>query len=144
MEQKIKKGFLRFSDNCICIGSCKFSQSSTGYLSSAGNVLTNTFRILPNTTADVFRINFPQNDEKHDKIALKGHFAGIWDTFTCWLSKRVPKRRFLQKGLTKFFTVCNFGNTSAMTIIFFLKTFKIWCRFQKWNKKFRKFFSFFR
>ena len=84
-------------------------------------------------------------------------------TFIFWLSKRVPKQRFLQSNLTKFFTVCSFGNKLAMNIIFLIKLFKIWCRFQKlhtlamttfffkmfkiscriqkWNKKFRKCFS---
>ena len=85
----------------------------------------------------------------------------IRDTFTFWLSKRVPKRCFLQSNMTKFFTVCNFGNKLAMNIIFLIKLFKIWCRYeklytlamttiflfemfkilcriQKWNKKFRK------
>ena len=39
-------------------------------------------------------------------------------------------------------TVCNFAKTLAMTIFFCFKMFKIWCRFHKWNKKFRKSFSF--
>ena len=52
------------------MGSGKFSQSSTGYLPSAVNVLTNTTRISPITRGDIFQINFPQNDEKHDKIAV--------------------------------------------------------------------------
>ena len=42
----------------------------------------------------------------------------------------------------KFFIVCNFGNTLAMSIIFFIKMFKIWCIFQKWNKKLEKVFPF--
>ena len=58
----------------------------------------------------------------------------FWDTFRCWLSKGVPKRLFLQGGLTKFFRVCNFGKTLAMSIIFDFKIFQIWCRFQKWKK----------
>ena len=43
----------------------------------------------------------------------------MWGAFTCSLSKRVLKQSFLESGLTKFFTVCNFGNTLAMTSIFF-------------------------
>ena len=34
----------------------------------------------------------------------------------------------------------NMINTLAMTITFSFKMFKIWCRFQKWNKKLRKCF----
>ena len=132
----------RFSDSFILIQSGKFSECSIGYLASAVIVLRNTNKISRKCRGDVFEINFTQNDEKHDKIALNGHFASIRDTFTCWLSKRVPKRCFLEKSLTKFFTVCNFRNTLGMTIIFFLKVFKIWCSFQKWKKKFKKVMRF--
>ena len=47
------------------------------------------------------------------------------DAFTCSLSKRVLKRRFLVSGLTKIVAVCNFGNTLGMTIIFFFKCLKL-------------------
>ena len=45
---------------------------------SAINVLRNTPKILPNTSGDIFQINFSQNDEKHDKSAL----MDIWQVFT--------------------------------------------------------------
>ena len=67
--KKSKKVFY-FSYNCICIGSGKFSQSWTGYLSSTINMLTNTSKISPNTRGDTFQINFNENDEKHDKWPL--------------------------------------------------------------------------
>ena len=57
----------RFSDNCIWIGSFKFFQSWTGYLSSAVNMLTNNPKISPKTRGDIFQRNFPENDEKYDK-----------------------------------------------------------------------------
>ena len=133
-----------FSDDCICIGNCKFCQSSTGYLASAVNVLRDTPKISRNSGWDIFQINLSQNDENTWRKWSHGDLESFCDTFTCWLPKRVPKRRFLQKGLMKFFTVYNFGNTLAMTIIFYFKMFNIWCRFLKWNKKFRKSFSFFR
>ena len=37
---------------------------------------------------------------------------------------RVLKLRFLESALMKFFTVSNFGNTLAMTIMFFSKCLK--------------------
>ena len=37
---------------------------------SAVNVLTNTPKVSPITTGDIFEINFDQNDEKNDKNAL--------------------------------------------------------------------------
>ena len=73
---------------------------------------------------------------------LPCRFYKTLDAETWWLSKGVPKRCFLKSGLSMSFTVCNFQNKEAMKIIFFFKTFKIWCRFQKWNKKIRKSFSF--
>ena len=51
------------------------------------------------------------------------------------LSKGFLNRCFLKSGLTNFFPVCNFRNKVAIRIIFFFKMFKIWCIFQKWNKK---------
>ena len=33
-------------------------------------MLTNIPKISPNTRGDIFQINFPQNDQKHDKSAL--------------------------------------------------------------------------
>ena len=125
----------RVPESCIWIGSCKFLQYGTGYLPSALSVLTNTPEISPNPRGDIFQINFPQIDGKTWYKHSHGDFATIRDTFTCRLSKRVPKRRFLQSGVTKFFTDCNFGKTLAKTIISCSKMFKIWCTFEKWNKK---------
>ena len=134
-----------FSENCIWNGSGKFSQSWTSYLQSAVNVLTNQPKISRTTREYIFKINFPQNDGNSWKKFSHGDFASFWDTFRCRLSKGVPKRLFLQGGLTKFFRVCNFGKTLAMSIIFDFKIFQIWCRFQKWKKKkIRKCFTFFR
>ena len=135
-----------FSDNCIWIRSCKFWQYWTGYLPSGVSVLTKTPKILPNTMVDIFQINFPQNDENTWKKRSHGDFVSFWDTFTFLLSKRVPKRGFSQSGLRKLFTVSNFGNTLAMTIIFEFKMFKIWWIFQKLKKKKKwwKCFTFFR
>ena len=134
----------RFWDNCIWIGSCKLSQSWTGYLALSVNVVTNTPKISLNTRADIFQIKPPEDDEETWKKYSLGDFASIWDAFTCFLSKRVLKQHFLESGLTKFFTVCNFGNTLAKVMVLLFKRVKIWCRFRKWNKKLRQSFSFFR
>ena len=37
---------------------------------SAVHVLTNTPKISPNTRGDILQIDFPENDEKHDKSAF--------------------------------------------------------------------------
>ena len=134
----------RFSYNYIWDENGKFSQSSIGYLPTAVNVLRNIPKISPDSTGDIFQINFSRNYENTCWKCSHGGFASIWETLSCWVSKRVPKRRFFQIVLTEFFTVFNFGNTLAMSIIFFFKMFEISCIFQKSNKKFRKRLSFFR
>ena len=113
MEQKVRKSF-GFSDNCIWIGSNKFSQSWTGYFAWAVIVLTNTSKISPKTRGYISGVNFPENDD--------GDFTSIWDAFTCWMAMRVLKRLYLESFLTKIFTVYYFGNTLAMTIILFSKS----------------------
>ena len=70
MEQKKAEKTFPFSDNWIWIGSRKFSQSWIGYLSAAIHVLTNTFKISPNTMGQIFEMNFPESDEKNDKNTL--------------------------------------------------------------------------
>ena len=82
------------------------------------------------------------SDEKTWGKCSYAYFTRFWKSLTCWLSKEFLKRCFLKSGLTKSFTVCNFRNKVAMTIIFFFKMFKIWCRFQKWIKKIENFFGF--
>ena len=87
-------------------------------------VLRNTLKVSPHTRGDIFQITVPHNDEKTWWKCSDGDFTSNWDSFTCWLSIRAPNRRFLQRGLSKFFTVCNFGKSLAMSIIFFSKCWK--------------------
>ena len=128
-KKKNKKKFFYFSDSCIWIKNCKFSQSWKKYLPSAVNLLTLTPKISPKTRGDIFQIYFNENDEKTWQKWSHGDFASIWDVFTCWVSRRLLKPCFLESGVTKVFRVCNFGNILAMTIILFFKMFKIWCKF---------------
>ena len=46
------------------VGSSKFSQFRRGYLSLKVNVLANTSKNLHITKRDIFKISFPQSDEK--------------------------------------------------------------------------------
>ena len=41
-----------------------------GYLASAVNVLRNTPKTSPKSRGGIFGINFPKNDEKHDKSVV--------------------------------------------------------------------------
>ena len=120
----------------------KFSQCWTGYLPSAVNLLKKNTKTSRNSRGDIFGIIFPEKDQKTWQKRSHGGLASIWNAYTCCLSKRVLKRRFLESGLTKTFTVSSFGNTLAMRIIPFFKMFKIWCRFQKWNTKMSRNVSF--
>ena len=55
---------------------------------------------------------------------------------------RVVKLRFLESALMKFFTVSNFGNTLAMTIMFFSKCLKFDVESRNGTKNLEKVFSF--
>ena len=81
----------------------------------------------------------PRVMKRCDESAVMEILQKFGILYHCWLSKVVLKHCFLESGLTKSFTACKFRNKKAMTIIFFLKMFKIWCRFQKWEKKWQKF-----
>ena len=48
---------------------------------SAVNVLTSTPKISPNTRGDILQINFPENDEKHDKRAFM-EISQVFGTFS--------------------------------------------------------------
>ena len=62
MNKKVAKKAFCFSDNCVCIGCIKFSLRRRQYLSSAVNVLTNTYKILIPTKTDFFGLNYLQSD----------------------------------------------------------------------------------
>ena len=62
MEEKIEKKLFCFFDNVVRIGCLKLSLLRREYLSSAVNVLTNTYKALHLTKTDFFRLNYLQND----------------------------------------------------------------------------------
>ena len=61
-KKKIRKSFL-FGDNCVRIGCVKLSLLRREYLSSAVNVLTNSYKALHLTKTDFFRLNYLPNDQ---------------------------------------------------------------------------------
>ena len=129
MQQKLQQKVFRFLDNCIWIRSRKISQPWIGFLSPDANVLKNTSKISHIDKRDTPQIISYHSDAKIWQMCSHADFTSVWDALTCWLSKDVLKQCFLEIGLTKSLTLCNFGNTLAVTIIFFFKIFKIWCRF---------------
>ena len=64
------------------------------------------------------------------------------DALICWLSKALLKRCFMESGLTKSFTICNFCNKVAMMIIFFFKMFNIYVDSRDGINKWEKVFGF--
>ena len=123
---------------------CKFWQSWPVHLSRAVNMLTNIPKILNLKKGESFQIIRPESDQKIWSECCHADFTSVWDHLTCWLSKDVLKQRFLESGLSKSLTFSNCENTLAIMIIFFSKIFKIWWRYHKWNKTWRKCFSFLR
>ena len=53
---------MNFSDNGVRIGCVNLSLLRREYLSSAVNVLTNTYKALLPTKTEYFRLNYLQND----------------------------------------------------------------------------------
>ena len=53
----------RFQDNCVRSGCVKLSLLRTEYLSSAVNVLTNSYKALLLTKTGFFRLNYLPNDQ---------------------------------------------------------------------------------
>ena len=142
MKEKKSAKIVGFKDNCIWIGDHNCTQSRTRYLSLAVNVLRNTPKIEHITKGDIFQVSVSHSDEKVWWKCSYADFTRLWVSLTCWLSKEFLKRCFSKSGLTKSFTVCNFGNKVTRTIIFFFKMFKISCTFQQWNKKVWRNFRF--
>ena len=61
-KKKSEKAFC-FLDNCVRIGCVKLSLLRREYLSSAVNVLTNSYKALRLTKTDFFRLNYLPNDQ---------------------------------------------------------------------------------
>ena len=107
-------------------------------------MLRNAPKISNFNRRDIFQIIRPESDQKIWSECCHADFTSVWNHLTCWLSKDVLKQRFLESGLSKSLTFSNRENTLAIMIIFFSKIFKIWWRYHKWNKTWRKCFSFLR
>ena len=62
MQKKFRKTFL-FGDNCVRIALVELSLLRREYLSSAVNVLTNSYKALRLTKTDFFRLSYLPNDQ---------------------------------------------------------------------------------
>ena len=61
-KKKIRKSFL-FGDNCVRIGCVKLSLLGREYLSSAVNMLTNSYKAFRLTKTDFIRLNYLPHDQ---------------------------------------------------------------------------------
>ena len=61
-KKKIRKSFL-FRDNSVRIGGVKLFLLRREYLSSAVNVLTNSYKALRVSKTDFFRLNYLPDDQ---------------------------------------------------------------------------------
>ena len=52
---------------------------------------------------------------------LSENFTSVGNRLTCLLSKDVLRRRWIVSAVTNTWTLANFGNTLAMTILFFFE-----------------------
>ena len=71
-------------------------------------------------------------------------FQQCWGMFTMLLVEGFSQTHFFRHLSDYVLGVRNFVKTKSMKVMFFFKIFKIYCRFRKSSKKFRKSFLFLR
>ena len=71
-------------------------------------------------------------------------YQQCFSSFTMLLAEGFSETGLFQHLSDHVFGAGNFGKTKSMRVMFFLKMFKIYSRFQKRSKKFRKSFVFVR
>ena len=109
---------------CILIGCIKLSLLRREYLSLAVNVLTNNPQNLHITKRYFFQLSFLHSDQKIWQRWFGSDFKNVSTPYMLLVEGPV-KLEFFDIYSTTFFGVRNFGNTSAMRVIFLLKNFKM-------------------
>ena len=89
--------------------------------------------ISDTTKTEFFQLKLFWSNQKIRQNHCLGDLNSVSDPLTCWLSISV-----LTWGFFSIYVTMLFGNTSAMTLNFFKKMLKIWCRFQEGGKNFLK------
>ena len=119
-----EKGFC-FWENWIWTDCVRLSLLGREYLSSAGNVWRNSLKILHINKRDFFKLNCLWSDQYTWQRRQRSDLNSVLARLPCCLLKGTVKRQFLDIYLRMFFGVRNFGNTLAMTVIFFLEMSRI-------------------
>ena len=71
------------------------------------------------TKRDFLKLNFLQKEQLIWERWCGSDFSSVWSALPCCFSKSPLEREILDIYLTTFFGVPNFGNRSAVRIIFF-------------------------
>ena len=88
MQEEIQKAFC-FWDNCVRIGCVKLSLLRREYLSSAVNVLTNSYKALRLTKTDLFKCDYLEIKINFLNFLLYfRNIHKIWNTFGKKMSLR--------------------------------------------------------
>ena len=128
-----------FWDNSIWIRCFKYFVLTTEDLSWAVNVLENSLKILHITKSNFFELNCIHSDQQIWETCRRSDFKCFWDD--C-LSKGTLRWYLFDIYLTTFSEVRNFGNTLAMSVIFFWICSKFNLDLENAEKGSEKFFSF--
>ena len=118
-----------FRDKSISIGCVKFSLLRKEYFLLVVNLLTRREYLL--SVVNIFSISVRETFSNSIAFTVINKYAAVHIStvlgahLSCCLSEGRLTREFLDNYLTTFFRVRNFGNTAGMSVIFFLKTFKI-------------------
>ena len=118
-SEKNSEKYYCFWDNCIWIGCVKLSLLRTEYLPSALNVLTKSLQILNITSRDFLKTQLSSQWSIHMVKFLSFRFQQCLDPFTMLVFEWSSEMGLVRHWSKLFLVVRNFGNTSAMRVIYF-------------------------
>ena len=119
------ENIFRFWDNCIWKCCCELSLIRREYLSSAVNGLKKCPKIFDIIQRGSVNLTCLCRDRLIWWRCCRSDFNNFSARLSCRLSKEPLKQDFLDIYITRFFGVFKFKNTSAKTVISFLKMFKL-------------------
>ena len=140
--EKNREKFVVFRDDCISIGCVKVSLLRREYLWRALSVLKNSPNILLITKRDFFQTQLLLQWSVNMVKMASFRFQQCLIPFTMLLVEGSSQTRLLDIFLTTFFAMYNFGNTLAMTVIFFWRCAEFYLSLKNAEKHSEKVFLF--